>query len=84
MGVRAEALARRDGVVVDDPEAPISHVLGIVVVSEGEGMPGVQPAVIGVAAVHGAAHRDRGNGDLLLHGHRMERADDPANAGSFA
>src|SRR5690606_20509238 len=42
---------RRDAVLVDHPERPEAHVLGVVVVREREGVVGVEPAVVGVPAL---------------------------------
>src|SRR5205085_9449506 len=51
VAVRAEAAARLHPVLVDHPQRPEAHVGRVVVVGEGEGVVGVQPAVVGVAAV---------------------------------
>jgi hypothetical protein len=60
VGVRvgAEAAAGGNLVVVDHPQGPIAHVARIPVVGEREGVPGVQPAVVGVAAFVGASQGD--------------------------
>ena len=44
--VRAEALPGRDTVFVDDPQRSEAHVLRVVVVGEGEGVEGPEPAVV--------------------------------------
>ena len=48
--VRAEALPRRDAVLVDDAERAEAHVVGVVVVRERERVVRVEPPVLGVAA----------------------------------
>ena len=58
MAVRAESLSRADAVFVDDAQGAEAHVPGIVIGREGKGMGGVQPAVIGVAALVAVANRD--------------------------
>ena len=49
-----------DPVFVDDPERAEAHVPGVMVAGEGEGVAGVEPAVVGVAAVDGFAEGDHG------------------------
>ena len=51
--VLAEALAGRNVILIDNAECAEAHVGGVVITVEGEGMPGVEPAVIGVAALDG-------------------------------
>ena len=68
--VGAEALAGRDPVLVDDPERAEAHVGGVVVVGEREGVRGVEPAVVEVAALGGRTLHDhriasRCEGDLM-------------------
>lgn len=55
MGMGGEAAAGGDVVLVDDAEAAEAHVRGVVVVGKGEGVAGLEPAVVGVAALGGAA-----------------------------
>jgi hypothetical protein len=55
VAVRAEAHARLHPVLVDDAQRPEAHVLGVVVVGEGEAVEGVEPPVLGVAPFVGAA-----------------------------
>jgi hypothetical protein len=55
VAVRAEAGARRDGVVVEDAQVAEAHVRRVVVVGEREAVVAVEPAVVGVAAVAGLA-----------------------------
>lgn len=50
MRVSGETCAWGDDVLVDDAQAAEAHVGGIVVISETEGVIGIQPTVIGVAA----------------------------------
>ena len=56
--VQAEALLRRDVVLVDHPQRPELDVLGIIIIGEAEGVEGVEPAVLGVAPFVGFAHLD--------------------------
>jgi ribosomal protein S5 len=49
--VRREALAAVHRVVVQHAQGPEAHVPPVVVVGEREGVVGVEPAVVGVAAV---------------------------------
>ena len=60
----AEAGAGGDAVLVDDAQAAEAHVVGIVIVGETEAMPGIEPAVVGVASFDGGT---LGNG---CHGRR--------------
>lgn len=53
--VGGEAAAGGDVVFVDDAQAAEAHVGGVVVIGEGEGMMGLEPAMVGVAAFGGAA-----------------------------
>src|SRR6185436_2970104 len=55
MTVGAEALAGLHPVLVDHPQRAVAHVPGVVVVGEGERVVGVEPAVVGVAALRAAA-----------------------------
>ena len=66
MGVLGEAAAGSDGVVVDDAEVAEAHVVGIEVVGKGKGEAGLEPAVVGLAAISGGAF---GDGGLGLCGH---------------
>lgn len=50
VGVRAESCASLDAVFVYDAKGAEGLVLGGVVGGEGEGVEGVEPAVVGVAA----------------------------------
>ena len=52
-----------DAVLVDDPQGPEPHVLGVVVVGEGEGVVAVEPAVVGVAPLVALANLDHGKKD---------------------
>ena len=47
-----------DAVLVEDPQRPESRVSGVVVVGEGERVEGVEPAVVEVPALAGAANLD--------------------------
>jgi len=49
--MQAEALPWCDDVVVDDAQGREAHVVGAVMIREGEGVPGLEPAVVGVEAV---------------------------------
>lgn len=53
--VGGETCARCDDVLVDDAEAAETHVGGIVVICEAEGVIAIQPTVIGVAAFGGTS-----------------------------
>jgi hypothetical protein len=53
MAVSAEASAALDCVFVDDAQGAEAHEFGVVVVGEGEGEFGIEPAVVGVAAIGG-------------------------------
>src|ERR1700678_313659 len=53
MAVGAEAAAALDCVFVDDPQGAEAHELRIVVVGEGETEFGIEPAMVGVAAISG-------------------------------
>ena len=60
VGVHSESAAGSNHVVVDHAEGAVAHVFRIVVVREGEGVPRVEPAVVGVSAVGGTANHGRG------------------------
>src|SRR5690606_12347102 len=62
VAVRAEAAARLHAVLVDHAQDAEAHRVRVVPVGEGEGVPGVEPAVVGVAAVFAALDLDRGHG----------------------
>jgi hypothetical protein len=47
--VRGEALVRGDLVVVPDAQGTDAHALRIVIIREGEVVPGFQPAMVGAA-----------------------------------
>jgi len=49
--MRRETFARRHTILVDDAQRGKAHVPRVVIIGEGKRMPGVEPAVIGVAAV---------------------------------
>jgi len=51
MPMAAEAGAGRDPVFVDHPQRAEAHLLRIVIIGKGKGMPGIQPAVIRMAAL---------------------------------
>ncbi len=76
--MRAEALPRRDPVVVDDAQGAEAHVRRIVVVREGEGVMRVEPAVVGVAAFIGPS--DVQFGRCRFHANNMAASPGPANA----
>ena len=50
MRMGTEALACVDHVIVDNPQRREAHKVRIVIVRERESMPGIQPAVVSVAA----------------------------------
>ena len=70
VGVGAEAAAGGDVVFVDDAEGAKAHVGGVAVVGKGEGVLGVEPAVVGVAAGGGGAQAD-GEGGGGEHGMKV-------------
>src|SRR3954466_2450049 len=45
----AESASGRHAILIDDAEAAETHVRGIVVIGEGEGVIAVEPAVLGMA-----------------------------------
>src|SRR3954463_9089189 len=47
----AEARTRLDTVLVDDAQRSITHVLGVVIVGKRKRVPGIEPAVVLVAAL---------------------------------
>jgi len=51
MRMRAKALSGCNAVVIDDAQRPKTHLRWIVVVAEGKGVMGVQPAVVRAAAL---------------------------------
>jgi hypothetical protein len=53
MGMRAETFTGGDAIVVDYAQRPKSHVRRVVIVRKGKGMPGIEPATVGVTAVAG-------------------------------
>jgi hypothetical protein len=58
MRMRAEAAAGRHCVVVDDAQTAKTHPVRIVIVREGKRVPGVQPAMIGMATLFGFSDLD--------------------------
>lgn len=50
MRMRAETLAGRDAIIVDDAQRTEAHVRRIVIISKGKGVMRIQPAVVGTAA----------------------------------
>ncbi len=44
--MRSEPLARRNSVVIDDPKASETTVVGVIVTAEGKGVEGIKPSVI--------------------------------------
>jgi len=53
MAVSAEAAAALDHIFIDDAKGAEAHELWVVVVGEGEAEFGIEPAVIGMAAICG-------------------------------
>src|SRR5688572_6885524 len=51
MRMHAEALARRDPVLVHHPQGPEAHVLRVVVVRERKRVAGLQPAMVETAPI---------------------------------
>ncbi len=56
--MRTESLAGRDAIVIDDAQRAEAHMGGIVITGEGKSMPGVEPAVVGMASVFRFTDRD--------------------------
>jgi hypothetical protein len=62
VGMRPEAPARLHSVLVDDAQAAEPHLRRVVIVGKGKGVLAVEPAMLGVPPVFGAAdvhHRRR-------------------------
>jgi hypothetical protein len=53
--VHGEALAGGDDVLIDYPKGAESHVGRVLVIGEAKAMPGLQPAMVEVAAIRGGA-----------------------------
>ena len=49
VGMRRKAGVRRDLVVVPHPQSAVAHIVGIIILAEGEVMLRLQPAVVGAA-----------------------------------
>ncbi len=69
LDVYVPTAAALHAILVDDPERAEAHVRGVVVAREGEGVRGVEPAVVEVAALGGGTGDDHraapsGEGDL--------------------
>lgn len=62
VGVRGEAGLGGHSVFVEDAEGAKGHGCGVVEVGEGEGVVGIEPAMIGVPTSGGAARGDFGVG----------------------
>lgn len=62
VGVRGEAGLGGHAVFVEDAEGAEGHGCGVVEIGEGEGVVGVEPAMIGVPTRGGAARGDFGVG----------------------
>ena len=58
MAVRTEAHAGLHAILVDDAQRSEAHVRGIVVIGKREAVPGIQPAVLGMAPFQCFAQRD--------------------------
>ena len=76
--VGVEAHARGHGVVVQHPQHAEVHALRVVVVGEAEGVPSVQPAVVGVASRGGGvqdhvAHDAGGVGGKVFEANGLRR-----------
>lgn len=61
VAVHAEAAARLHAILVQHAQRPKAHVSFIIIVREGEGVIGIQPAVVGVAPVLSATHSQHGS-----------------------
>src|SRR2546423_712939 len=53
VAVQAEAPARPDAVLVDDPQGPETLVRRVVIIGEGKRVVGVEPTVVEMAALGG-------------------------------
>ena len=72
VGVHAEAAAGGDRVVVDHPQRPEAHPGRVVMGSERERMPAVQPVELAVEALGGRAeHQGTGGGGVGAGGHGL-------------
>src|SRR4051812_14885769 len=58
MGMRRETGAALDPVFVDDPQGPEAFIGRVVIIAEGEGVAGLQPVYVGLAAVFGTPDGD--------------------------
>lgn len=65
MRVGSETAAGGDFVIVDDPERFVTHVPRVMVVAEGKGMVGIEPAVVAVEALVCPAESEWGGGGVL-------------------
>src|SRR5262245_13823186 len=61
MTMHAKALPRCDAVVVDHAQGTEAHVVRVVIVAERKRVPGVQPAMIKMAAFLGFTNLDHAN-----------------------
>ena len=68
VGMSREAAVGLNGVVVHDPEGAEAHVVGVMIIGEGEGEASLQPSVVGLAAIFGWAFAESGGGWLFGHG----------------
>jgi hypothetical protein len=58
VAVRAEALSGLDPVIVQHAQGAEAHVVGIMVIAEGERVPAVEPSPLGVPPLLGAPNLD--------------------------
>jgi len=68
VAVRAKTGAGRNAVFVDDAQVAPGHVRRVVVPGKGKAVKGLEPAVIGIAAVLGFAQRQHGASTLRQEG----------------
>ena len=64
MAVGPEAGLRPYAILVDHAQRADAHVGGVVVVAEGEAVPGVEPAELGVEALGGGNDIDHVDDDI--------------------
>jgi hypothetical protein len=65
VSVRLETSTRPNAILVDHAQDTEAHMLRIVILAEGEGMPAVEPTEVGYAACFGRTNVDRHGLDLL-------------------
>jgi hypothetical protein len=59
--VGVEPAARPNPILIDDPQGPEAHMVGIVVMAEGEAVTAVEPTQVHVSAFRRGSHCNHGN-----------------------